>query len=184
MWPFTRWNNSMRCTKGPICPVQASSQSSSPCFLTRRRWVDTCAPAPCLARAALLLWADAGIRRLCFLRTCKGRPNPEVRAKQNEIFKIGLLPLQGQNTLSAAFSEQNTSHLSLQHFHLALCCMWGFPKEKEGLLLPYICMTERVSPKRQSSKKVKRFNSKKEWQHSSRNVQTVFNSANGRISSF
>ena len=61
--------------------------------------------------------------------------------------KIGLY-LFGDKTLPAAFWEQSTSNLSLQHFRWTLCCMWGFPQENEGLLLPYICMTERGSPKR------------------------------------
>ena len=174
----------MRYTKGPTCTLQAWSQAPSSSHFTGKRWVEACAPP-----SLVFLELPCTMSRCWGEKTHGSSKNRHGQAKSRGSSKTKenrSVSLQGQDTLSAlpaTFSHENTENLSLQHFHFVLWYTWGLSQDNEGVVNCSSLWLKGPS-RRWSSKNLRRFHSKDKWQRSSRNVEAVFNSTNGRISSF
>lgn len=124
MCPFTRWNNS-------ICPDPCPlHHPSSP----EGSEVSPMCGLPGLARGALLLGANAGPRRL-YSKNRHGQAKCRGKSKAQEREQVSTL--RGQDTLPAAFSEQNTpTSVYSTSMLLSAACGAASPRKMRGHYCP------------------------------------------------
>lgn len=166
--------------------MRYASGPPSSSHLTRKR-VEACAPTPLSASscpsAMSRCWSEETHE---LSRNRQGQAKSRGRSKTKRK-KTGLY-LQGtRHTASTASCLFRTKHLKAQTAAFPSCSLVhvGLLQEKWGAINCSTCAwLKGPTSVRWSSKNFRRLYSKDKWQCSSRNAEIVFNSTNGRISSF